>query len=341
MRHWLGLADESPVELAKLVETALRIKSGADRDTQRILHGRVLVMLFFNSSLRTRTSFEAAMLRAGGHAICLNVGSDTWNIEYRDGAIMNGAAAEHVREAAPVLSRYGDLLAVRSFAEMKSPTADAEERVIRAFARHATVPVLNMESAWEHPCQGLADWLTIREKLGDPRGKRFTLTWAPHIKLLPLAVSHSAVLAAAAAGMHVTIAHPPGYNLGENILERARAFCRSAGTNLDLTHDQAAATRSADIVYAKSWGAPLLYGDASAQSAEFNRYADWQVRAAHLGQHTRLMHCLPTRRNVELADDALDDPRCIVVDQAENRLWAQTAILCKCVAKQPEQTSVR
>lgn len=331
MRHWLALADNSPAEMAELVELAARVKSGTEREAPRVLGGKSLVMVFFNSSLRTRTSFEAAMHRFGGHATCLNVGGDTWNIEYRDGVVMNGAAAEHVREAAPVLSRYGDVLAVRSFAEMKDPASDAQDRVLRAFARHATVPLINMESAWEHPCQGLADWLTMREKLGELRGQRFTLTWAPHIKPLPLAVSHSALLAAAAAGMHVTIAHPPGYELGAEIRDRAASWCGLNGAEFTTTHDQSAATRAADIVYAKSYGAPRLYGNAAEQSAEFAKFASWCVRAEHLGRQTRLMHCLPTRRNVELADDALDDPRSIVVDEAENRLWAQVAILCRCL----------
>jgi len=323
MKHWLSMLDYEPPELAELVQLARRIKQGSIDPTA--FRGRILTMVFFNPSLRTRTSFEAAMLRFGGHAICLNVGGDTWKLEYRDGVVMDGDAAEHVREAAPVLSRYGDALAVRTFAGMRDAAEDAQDLVIRAFGRFATVPVVNMESASEHPCQGLADWLTIAEKLSGAAGKRFVLTWAPHVRGLPLAVPHSALLAAAAAGMHVTVAHPPGYELSRAMLDRAASWCAAAGTALHVTYDQSAC-RSADVVYVKSWGSPALYGD-KGQADDFRRNQDWMITPAHLGASTLLMHCLPVRRNVVIDDAALDDPRSIVVDEAENRLWAQAAIL--------------
>jgi N-acetylornithine carbamoyltransferase len=328
MNHWLSFRDHTPAELAGLIALARRIKAGDAPETAAI-RNRVLVMLFFNSSLRTRTSFEAAMLRFGGHAICLNVGGDTWNLEYADGAVMNGDKAEHIREAAPVLGRYGEALAVRTFAALKNADDDLADRVIRSFAEHARVPVLNMESAAEHPCQGLADWMTMQEKLGDPRGRRFVLSWAPHIKPLPMAVPHSAVLAAAAAGMQVTIAHPAGYELQPQILATARQWCAAAGTKLEVTDRQLDATQAADIVYVKSWGAAGMYSDAAAQKASFAANSGWMVTREHLGRESRLMHCLPVRRNVVIADSGLDDPRCIVVDQAENRLWTQAAVLAR------------
>lgn len=326
MRHWLSMLDYEPPALAALLALAHRFKAGRAPEEAAALCGRILTLVFFNPSLRTRVSFEAAMLRHGGHAICLNVVGDAWKLECRDGLVMDGDAAEHIREAAPVLSRYGDLLAVRTFAALRDPAEDAADHVLRAFGRFATVPVINMESATEHPCQGLADWQTIAERLGDPRGRRFVLTWAPHVKGLPLAVPHSAVLAAAAAGMNVTVAQPPGYELNPAILDRARAWCGAAGAEFVSTADQAA-TRAADIVYVKSWGSPALYGRPDEQQADFRRHARWMVTGAHLGPRTHLMHCLPVRRNVVIADEALDDPRSIVVDQAENRLWAQAAIL--------------
>jgi len=328
MRHWISMLDWTPTELAELIDSARRIKAGRAPEAAR-LRDRILTLVFFNPSLRTRTSFEAAMLRHGGHSICLDVGGNTWKLEHRDGVVMNGDCAEHIREAAPVLSRYGDALAVRTFAALKDAAEDAADPVIRAFGRFATVPVLNMESASEHPCQGLADWLTVVEKLGGARGRRFTLSWAPQVRGLPMAVPHSAVLAAAAAGMHVTVAHPPGYDLNPRILAQARTWCDAAGTELTVTHDQAAACAGADVLYVKSWGSPALYDRPDAQAESFRAHADWQVRRRHLGPHTLLMHCLPVRRNVVIADEALDDPRCIVVDQAENRLWAQAAILAR------------
>lgn len=329
MRHWLSMLEMSPTELAELVELAAQFKAGTAGDAAKRLRDRILVMVFFNPSLRTRTSFEAAMLRHGGHAICLNVGGDAWKLEHRDGVVMDGDAAEHLREAAPVLSRYGDVLAVRTFAALRDAEEDARDHVIAAFGRYASVPVINMESAREHPCQGLGDWLTMREQLGDLRGKRFVLSWAPHIKPLPLAVAHSAVLSAAAAGMDVTIAHPRGYELNGAVLDQARGWAAASKASVTVTAEQLNACREADVVYVKSWGSPALYGDAAAQSASFAEHADWQVTRRHLAPQAKLMHCLPVRRNVVIADEALDDPRSVVVDQAENRLWAQAAILSR------------
>lgn len=327
MKHFVSMLDYRPQELRSWIELAAHTKAGNDSEVRGALSGKVLVAVFFNPSLRTRVSFELAMKRFGGEAVVLNVGRDAWKIETRDGVVMDGEASEHVREAAAVLSRYGDLLAVRSFAKLRDADEDARDEVIRSFARFATVPVVNMESAMEHPCQGMADWLTMAEQLGQTLERRFVLRWAPHVKPLPRAVPHSAVLAAAAAGMHVTLCHPPGYELHAGILDRAASWCSAAGTKLEITHEPRPACREADILYVKSWGAPQFYGDAPAQQADFQRYRDWMVTHEELGANTKLMHCLPVRRNVVIRDDALDDPRCVVAEQAGNRLWVQAAVL--------------
>lgn len=332
MQHCLNLRSFEPGALAETVRIALRFKQGAYAEAE-VLRERILTMVFFNPSLRTRTSFEAAMLRYGGHAICLNVGGDTWKLEHRDGVVMDGDCSEHIREAAPVLSRYGDLLAVRTFAGLRDAAEDAEDRVIRGFAEYATVPVINMESAMEHPCQGLADWMTAEEKLGGARGRRFVLTWAPHVKGLPMAVPHSAVLAAAAAGMEVTVAHPPGYELNRGILDAAAGWCARSGVGFSVTHEQRPACSAADVVYVKSWGSASMYGDAEAQRASFREHAGWMVTPDHLGSKSLLMHCLPVRRNVVIADAALDDRRSVVVDQAENRMWVQAALMSRLLTK--------
>jgi N-acetylornithine carbamoyltransferase len=327
MRHWISMLDWKPAEMASLVAEARQLKAGDRTEAVSVLDSKTLVMVFFNSSLRTRTSFEAGMLRYGGHAITLNVGKDTWKLEHRDGVVMDGEYAEHFREAVPVLGRYGELLAVRSFAEMKDPAEDAKDLVLKAFGEFSSVPVLNMESAAEHPCQGLADWMTMDEKLGGTKGKRCVVTWAPHIKPLPMAVPQSAVLSAAAAGMDVTIAHPPGYELNAGIMDRASSWCAAAGSKLTVTDQQVDACREADAVYVKSWGSAEMYGDAAAQKASFKEHSDWTVTASHLGAESILMHCLPVRRNVVISDDALDDPRSAVIDEAENRMWAQVAVM--------------
>jgi N-acetylornithine carbamoyltransferase len=271
MKHWLRLSDCTPETLGRLVQCARRLKAGEARDEARVLRDRVLGMVYFNPSLRTRMSFEVGMRRFGGHAVTLDVGGNVWQLEHRDGAVMDGDAAEHIREAAPVLSRYCDVLGVRTFARLKDAAEDAADGVLASFARHATVPVVSLESAYEHPCQGLADRMTIEEQLGSARGRRFVLTWAPHVKGLPLAVPHSAVLAAASAGLHVTVAHPAGYELGKDVMAKAQAWCRQAGTQLEVSTQQLEACRGADIVYVKSWGSPALYGDAAAQTASLRR----------------------------------------------------------------------
>lgn len=323
--HWTA---DSLEPLRRLLVAATTLKSRRDHLPKDALRGRVMGMVFFNPSLRTRASFEALMARLGGHAICLNVGGDTWALEYRDGVVMDGVAAEHIREAAPVLSRYCDVLGVRTFAGLRDAAEDAKDAVIRSFARHATVPLINMESAMEHPCQGLADRMTIEEKLGDAYGKRFVMTWAPHIKALPMAVPHSAVLAAASAGMHVTVAHPPGYGLNADVMTRARQWCAAAGTSFQITHEQLEACRTADVVYVKSWGSAALYGRTDEQAESFRAHRHWMVGLRHFGRAGAiLMHCLPVRRNVVIADEALDSPHSVVVDQAENRLWAQMAVV--------------
>ena len=316
MTHWLTMLDWGVGELRDLVSRAAELKAGAHTD---VLRGRILGMLLFNPSLRTRVSMEAAMMRYGGHAVTLSPGADTWRIEYEHGVRMDGDRAEHVQEAASVLSRYCDVLGVRSFAGMKDYSEDKEEKVIRSFARFATVPVVNLESAIEHPCQALGDMLTMREKLGTTAGRKFVLTWAPHVKPLPFAVPHSAVLAGSLSEMDVTIAHPEGYELDEAVLSRAGTY--------RITHDQMQALQTADIVYAKSWGARAMYGDIERQRDSFCRHAEWTVSLRKLPPESLLMHCLPVRRNLEVFDDALDSDQSIVVDQAENRMWAQTAIL--------------
>lgn len=327
MKHWLSMRGGSPDDLCALVDLAAALKAGGAGGRAAALRNRLLIMLFFNPSLRTRVSFEAAMGRFGGRTLALSMGQDVWGLECRDGVIMNGPAAEHLREAAPVLGSYGDFLGVRAFAGMKDVREDARDVLLHGFAELAGVPVISLESAMEHPCQGLADMLTMRERLGDPRGKRFVLTWAPHVKPLPMAVSHSATLAAAALGMEVIIAHPPGYDLLPEFLDPARQWCREQGTTLRVMHEQAEACREADVLYVKSWGASMLYGQEERQRESFREHQHWQVTPDLLGEKALLMHCLPVRRNLVISDDALDHPRCIIVRQAANRMWAQAAIL--------------
>ena len=198
---------------------------------------RSLACCFSIPSLRTRISFEVAMQKLGGNALALSPGWNTWNFEVNLGEIMNGKNAEHVKEAAQVISRYVDAIGVRSFAQMKSLAEDETDQMMNVFREHATVPVVNMESATEHPCQALADMMTVKEKVGDAKGKKFVLRWAPHVKPLPFAVPNSAVLAAAYMGMDITVARPDGYDLSENFIGKVKEVCSRTGASYTTTSE--------------------------------------------------------------------------------------------------------
>jgi N-acetylornithine carbamoyltransferase len=324
MHHFTRLADLGPEGVRLVLDRALdwkRTPPGAH------LAGRLLGMVFFNPSLRTRASFEAAMARGGGHSIVLEVGGGVWKLEDRPGAVMDQDRAEHVREAVPVLGRYVDLLAVRTFAACVHDDEDARDPVMRAFADLSTVPVISMESAREHPCQGLADLLTIRETFGETRGLRVTLTWAPHVKALPKAVPHSFLLTAAAAGCRVRVAHPPGFELHPEVIAEATRYAAACGGTVTFTHDQGEAISGSHAVYAKAWG-PAAPGPLGGEAVR--AYPGWQVDAPHLAlaaPDAIFLHCLPVRRNVEVSDAVLDSPASRVVDEAENRFHVQRVLL--------------
>jgi len=291
------------------------------------LEGKILGMLFFNPSLRTRTSFEAVMMRGGGTAIVLDAGNDTWKLEDRIGAVMDGDRPEHLKEAVPVLSRYVDSLGVRTFAAGVDDDVDNEDRIIRAFEEYATVPLVSMESAREHPCQGLADLLTIEEQFGSARGVPVALTWAPHIKPLPKAVPNSFLLTAAARGCEIRVAHPPGFYLHSSVVAEAEQYAAATGGSISFVSDQSAAVDGAQAVYAKAWG-PATAAGLSVQAVAQHR--GWMISPELMSKAAAdaiFLHCLPVRRNVEVADAVLDGPWSRVIDQAENRFHVQRALL--------------
>ncbi len=328
-RDLLSLEDLSPAEVDSLLRLAAGMRSAPP---DRSLAGRSAALVFMNPSLRTRTSFEVAMARLGGHAVVLSPGSDTWKLEARDGTVMDGDAAEHVREAAGVLASMCDVIGVRSFPAMKSFAEDREETLLRAFARHSPVPVVNMESALSHPLQALADLLTLRDRFGDVRGRRFLLTWAWHPKPLPIAVPRSALLAACRAGMAVTLAHPRGMDLPEETMAQAHAFAAEAGGSLAVVEDPESAYAGAEAVYAKSWASPAFYGRFSEEEPLRSAAKGWRVTAARMARTAPgapFMHCLPVRRNVVVDDAVLDGPRSIVIEQAQNRLWTTMAVVLR------------
>lgn len=329
MNHFLSFFDLELKTLLELAERSLEIKSGSHVDS---IQGKILGLLFFNPSLRTRTSLEVAMAKFGGQAVALTPGSDAWNLEYRDGAIMDQSAPEHVKEGARVLSRYFDAIGVRSFSSLDDATKNTQGDIIESFRRWSTVPVINMESATEHPLQALSDMVTLREKLGEPKNKRFILTWAPQVRPTPMAVPHSALLCACASGMDVTVVHPPQYELLSRYASFGRELSEETGGSIEFKvvesgAEQEQITKEGDIVYVKSWGAVPFYSSIEKQEMDFAKRKDWMVTPRHLKKGAYLMHCLPVRRNVVVSDSALDSPNSIVIDQAENRLWAQSSLL--------------
>jgi N-acetylornithine carbamoyltransferase len=272
---------------------------------------------------------EVAVSKLHGTPVTLSVGGDAWAMEYEDGVVMDGAVAEHVREGAGVLGRYCDLLGVRSFPIGKDYAKDRSEPVLNAFAKHSGVPVVNLESPLDHPCQAMADAMTIRQRLKETRGRRVLLTWAYHPRVLPMAVPNAFLLAASRLGLDLVFARPEGYSLDPEILRAARESARVSGGSLVEIADRDAAFDGAEIVYAKSWGALADYGQPEAESARRGKLKDWRVTEARMarGKNALFMHCLPVRRNVVVDDAVLDGPRSVVLDEAENRLYAQQAIL--------------
>ncbi len=328
-RHFLATDQWSDGEVLDLLARARRLKEVPGGHE---LAGKVLAMVFFNPSLRTRASFEAAMLRHGGHAILLEPGRGVWGFETRPGVVMDGEAAEHLVEAAAVLGRYADAVAVRAFPAGDDLAAALADPVIRGFAAHAGVPVINMESARRHPCQGLADAMTIQEHLGPrPRGARFVLAWTWHPSPLPTAVPASAALNAARLGMEVVLAHPPGWELDADDMGAIRTVAERSGGTVEVVHDLDAAVEGAQVVYAKSWGRLDLFGDPEAERAARAGLRDWRIDGRRMGLtgsgRGLFMHCLPIRRNVVATDEVLDGPWSVVIDQAENRLHVQRAVL--------------
>jgi N-acetylornithine carbamoyltransferase len=326
MNRFLDLADFTLEQVQFLLALARRLERHPE---PRALAGRILGLLFLNPSLRTLSSMQAGMARLGGASFVITPGNGTWQIESRDGIVMDGAAAEHIREGLPVLASYCDALGIRAFAEGRDLQAELSDRRFHAMAALIDKPLINLESAISHPCQALADWKTLDE-LELPRGARFVLSWAWHPRALPLAVAASTLQMAAMRGMQVTVLRPEGFALPASIMERARRAAEQQGGSVRESADRREALDGARVVYAKEWGYTASYGDADADAAARAGLRDWCLDEAWLAPahaDCRLMHCLPVRRNSALAETLLDGPRALVLRQAYNRMPAQMAVL--------------
>ncbi len=327
MHRFNDLADCSAEEINSLLTLAARLDA---KPEPRALEGKVLSLLFLSPSLRTLSSFQAAMIRLGGGAFVISPEMSIHGLESRYGIVMDGAAAEHVREAVPVIASYGDAMGVRAFAERRDLVHDLADKDFNALTALIDKPWINMESAIHHPCQSLADWKTMDE-LGIPaNGGRFVLSWAYHPKALPLAVPSSTVYMAAARGMDVVVLRPEGFELPPAIMDKARRAAGLSGGRVTETTDRREAMQGAHVIYAKSWSSTRHYGDKLGDQALREELIHWCVDEpwfADARSDCRFMHCLPVRRGVVVADRILDGPRSVVIQEARNRMIVQMAVL--------------
>lgn len=323
----IRLQDLPDARLEDVLDLAQRFKAGVERTE---LAGKSIGLLFFRGSLRTRTAFEVAVHRLGGQSVHLSAGSDFWEVEAREGVVMDGNAPEHVRDAASVLSTYCHAIAIRPRPAGRVWEVDRRDEGIHAWANHSSVPVINMESALWHPLQALADQLTLRETFGKQlQGRKLALVWTPSPTPSGPSVVHSLLLSALRAGMEVQLAHPRGYELDGGVMSEAHALADQKGGALREVPTAKDAVRGAHVVYARSWAALESYGKPTLAAHQVAQRRDWLVdeNLMKLGEDARLMHPMPVRRNLEVTDAVLDGPRSLVHAQAANRLPTQKGLL--------------
>lgn len=313
MKQFISVKDVTDID--SLVAQALAYKAHPAKD-KALGMGRRIGLMFFNPSLRTRLSTQIAAQNLGMEPIVFNAGGDGWALEFAEGAVMNGSTVEHIKDAAPVLGAYFDILCVRTFPALLNREDDYSEKVLQQFISYIGIPVVSLESATLHPLQSLADVITIEEQLPflqSGKKPKVVLTWAPHIKPIPQCVGNSfAQWMSTWDKVDLTITHPEGYELKEEFTKGAV-----------ITHNQQEALRDADFVYIKNWSSYEDYGRVLHDAAA------WMLteHSLDLVPSAKVMHCLPVRRNVELSDELLDGNRSLVTKQAGNRIWSAQAVL--------------
>ncbi|AVP96769.1 acetylornithine carbamoyltransferase [Ahniella affigens] len=326
MRHFLNTNDLSRAEIDALLADAAALKQSPINDS---LKNKAVALVFFNSSLRTRSSFEIGTFQMGGHAVVLQPGKDAWGVAFEPKAVMDGEEEEHVAEMVRVLSRYVDVIGVRAFPKFKDWSVDREDRVLKAFAQYAGKPVINMETI-THPCQELAHALALKERLGNLQNKKYVLTWTYHPKPLNTAVANSALLIATRLGFDVTLLCPtPEYLLDSRYMELGAANAAESGGSLKVSHDPTEAYTGAHVVYAKSWGAIPYFGRWEQEKPIRDAHKHFMVDEAKMAltDNGLFGHCLPMRRNIKATDGVVDSPNSIIIDEAENRLHVQKAVM--------------
>jgi len=312
MKNFISVKDVSDINM--LVKEAMAYKADPFKD--KLLGGNKRIgLLFLNPSMRTRLSTQIAAQNLGMEAIVFNVGQDGWMLEFEDEAIMSGSTVEHVKDAAPILGKYFDILGIRTFPSLKNKADDYSELYIKQFIKYAGIPVVSLESATLHPLQSLTDIITIKENFKENRKPKIVLTWAPHVKALPQCVANSFSEWINAWGQaDFTITHPEDYELDESFTKGAK-----------IVHNQDEALKDADFVYVKNWSTYTDYGRIYCNDPK------WMLsnKKLQLTNNAKVMHCLPVRRNVELSDEILDGPNSIVTQQATNRVWAAQIVLAE------------
>lgn len=308
MEHFFSVNDVENIE--GLLKKAIEVKQNplANKDLGR---NKTLGLIFYNSSLRTRMSSQKAAYNLGMDVITLNIGSDGWQLESKDGVVMDQGTAEHIKEAAAVVSQYVDILGIRCFAGLQDKVEDYNEEVLQNFIKHATVPVVNLESSTLHPLQSLADLVTIETHKTKPRPK-VVLTWAPHPRALPQAVPNSFVEWMKLADVDLVVTNPEGYDLAPEFIE-----------GVTVEHDQKKAFEGADFIYAKNWSSYSEYGQVLSTDKSWCVDADKMA----LTNNAKFMHCLPVRRNVIVSDEVIDSENSVVIEQAGNRVVSMQTVL--------------
>ncbi|MEZ5425095.1 MAG: N-acetylornithine carbamoyltransferase [Pyrinomonadaceae bacterium] len=327
--NFLKTTEFSRAELEEIIVSAIKFKKGLLAESP--LGGKSIALVFFNPSLRTRASMQVGIYELGGNSVILEPGGTSWTLEHREGVVMDSDKTEHLKEFVRVLERYVEGIGVRTFARLENWELERTDPILSAFEKYASKPIINLESAMHHPCQAMADMMTIREKLG-PKKKKVLLTWAFHPKPLPMAVPNSFALAAAQFGHDLRIAHPQGFELDRELLNEMETEAGKSGGSLEVVNNVGKAYDGVEVVYAKSWGSLRHYGNLKLEAKQRQIYrGQWIVDEAKMEKtdNALFMHCLPVRRNVIVTDGVIDSPGSVVIDEAENRLHVQKAIMAR------------
>ena len=328
MKDFCDLADFSADEIKMLLTKAKWLEQ---QKSVPDLQGKVLALLFLNPSLRTLTSLQATMIRLGGGTFVVSPEMSIHGLETRAGIAMDGSAAEHIREAVPVIASYADAIGIRAIARRQNLDDDLNDRYFEELRALCNLPVINLESSIRHPCQSLADWKTLDDYSIPGNGGKIVFSWVYHPEALPLSILGDTIHMAALRGMDVTVLRPDGFGLPEPLLQRTERACSSSGGSIQETSSKQSALANAQVVYAGSWSSTVSYGDTVKDKKLRNSNSDWCIDESWFDgvatDSCYLMHALPVRRGVEVDDDILDGPRSIVIPQAKNRMFAQMSVL--------------